>query len=90
VNVYLDNEYMGITPLVLSSIAPGTHTVLLTHPGYADWRATVQVQKDVRSQVDATLSPSPTPSPTKSPLPAILAVLSLGTVALASAFGRRR
>ncbi len=89
-SVYLDNEYMGITPLVLSSIAPGTHTILLTHPGYAEWRATVQVQKDVRSQVDATLSPTPTPSPTKSPLPAVLAVLSIGTIALASAFGRRR
>jgi len=87
--VYLDNEYMGITPLVLSSVAPGTHTILLTHPGYAEWRATVQLQKDVRMQLDATLAPAPTPSPTKSPLPAFLSVLSLGIVVVALAFGRR-
>ncbi|MDH7510234.1 MAG: PEGA domain-containing protein [Methanolinea sp.] len=88
-SVYLDNEYMGITPLVLYSIAPGTHTVLLTHPGYADWRATIQVNRDLQTPVDATLSPSPTITPTKAPLPAVLAVLGIGILAVVL-LGRRR
>lgn len=87
-SVYLDNEYMGITPLVLYSIAPGSHMVLLTHPGYADWRSTVAVNRDVQTPVDATLSPSPTTTPTKAPLPAVLAVLGIGILAVA--FMRRK
>jgi len=89
-DVYVDNEYMGITPLVLPSIAPGTHTVLLTHQGYADWRATIQVQRDSQARVDATLSPSPTIVPTKAPLPAVLAAISLGALSLVTGFRRRR
>lgn len=90
-SVYIDNEYMGITPLVIHSVAPGTHTVLLTHAGYADWKANVQVQKDVQTPVDATLSPAaPTATPTKSSLAAPLAVLALAACALAPATRKRR
>ena len=82
-DVYLDNGYVGISPLTISSVTPGSHVVLLTLPGYANWQATVQVQRDLVSSVDATLSTAPTGAPTKSDLPAAIAVFSLGILAVA-------
>ena len=87
--VYLDNAYVGISPLTIPSVSPGSHVVLLTMPGYANWQATVQVQRDVIASVDATLSPSPTSAPTKSGLPAALAVLGVGLLAVAFMAKRR-
>ncbi len=81
--VYLDNVYVGITPLTIPGVSSGSHVVLLTHQGYANWQATVQVQQGVTETVDATLSPSPTLGPTRVSLPAFIAVISLGILALA-------
>jgi len=87
--VYLDNAYVGISPLTVPSVSPGSHVVLLTMPGYANWQATVQVQRDVIASVDATLSPAPTSAPTKTGLPAALAVLGIGILAVAYLARRR-
>lgn len=81
--VYLDNAYMGISPLTIPSVAPGSHVVLLTLPAYANWQSTVQVQRDLITSVDATLSPAPTQAPTKAGLAGPLAALSLGILAVA-------
>ncbi|MCQ8894425.1 MAG: PEGA domain-containing protein [Methanolinea sp.] len=88
-DVYLDNVYMGITPLTLPSVTPGTHTVLLTLQGYSNWEATIAVQRDLQTPVEATLSASPTPLPTKAGLSGPLAVLGIGILALFF-LGRRR
>jgi len=82
-DVYLDNGYVGISPLTIPSVTAGSHVILLTHPGYANWQATVDVQQGATASVDATLFPAPTGAPTKAPLPASVAVLSLGLVAVA-------
>lgn len=82
-DVYLDNGYVGISPLTIPSVTAGSHVILLTHPGYANWQATVDVQQSATAAVDATLFPAPTGAPTKAPLPASVAVLSLGLVAVA-------
>lgn len=82
-DVYLDNGYIGISPLTIPSVTAGSHVVLLTHPGYANWQATVQVQQGATASVDATLSPGPTGAPTKASLPGAIAILSLGIIAMA-------
>ena len=48
-----------------------------------------EVQRDVIASVDATLSPSPTSAPTKSGLPAAIAVLGIGLLAVAFMAKRR-
>jgi len=58
--VYLDNGYIGVSPLTIPSVTTGSHVVLLTLPGYANWQATVQVQNNLVASVDATLAPAPT------------------------------
>jgi len=40
-SVYLDNILQGITPMVITGVAPGTHTLKLTKDGYQDYITTV-------------------------------------------------
>jgi len=84
--VYLDNVYMGITPITLPSVTGGTHQLLIRLDGYADWQATVQVAAGQTTPVDATLVPA---APTIIPLSPALVVLALGILAVAIA-GRRK
>jgi hypothetical protein len=73
--VFLDNNYAGISPLTIPSVQPGSHTVLIKQSGYADWQATQTVQPGQVTRVDATLSPSTTP--TKGGMPAVMALVGL-------------
>jgi hypothetical protein len=76
--VFLDNTYVGITPLTIPSVQPGSHTVLIKQSGYADWQASQLVQSGQVTYVDATLSPSPTP--TKGGMPTLMVLLGLFVV----------
>ncbi|NYT07335.1 MAG: PEGA domain-containing protein, partial [Methanomicrobiales archaeon] len=84
--VYLDNVYIGITPITLSSVAGGTHQLLIREQGYADWQATVQVADGQTTPVDATLVPA---TPAGIPQSPFIAALALGILALAVA-GKKR
>ncbi|MEK7274972.1 MAG: CARDB domain-containing protein [Candidatus Desantisbacteria bacterium] len=56
-NVWLDEINKGtVTPLILSSIIPGTHTIKLTKDGYHDWSGTVTVSAGTTTDVIATLT----------------------------------
>lgn len=78
--VLLDGNYVGITPLTIPSVQPGSHTIILKMNGYADWESTQTVQSGQVTQVSATLSPAPTP--TKSGIPALLVLLGLFMVVI--------
>ncbi len=54
-NVYLDNTIRGISPVTLTSVANGYHTVLLRLDGYEDYTRNVRVSADA-PQVNAVLS----------------------------------
>ncbi len=55
-NVYLDGTRLGVTPLTLSTVTPGTHRILLTHSGYTDYEETVQVSIGAESEVAAEMT----------------------------------
>ena len=42
-NVYLDNEYKGLTTLTMNNIANGDHIVIVRLTGYQDWTQNVTV-----------------------------------------------
>ena len=73
--VYIDNAYEGITPVTISSVPAGSHTVLIKEEGYADWQIAEEVKSGQTTQISATLSPLSTP--TEGGLPAVLAVIGL-------------
>lgn len=56
-NVFVDGIIRGITPLTLSSVPTGSHTLLLTMNGYANYSSMVTVSAGQTATVSATLSP---------------------------------
>lgn len=53
--VILDGRSVGRTPLTLSNIAPGPHSVRLEIPGFNRWATSVDVRPGTRSRVAASL-----------------------------------
>ncbi|WP_321505588.1 PEGA domain-containing protein [uncultured Methanoregula sp.] len=84
-NIYLDNAYKGISPLTLTNIPEGSHTVTLRVNGYQDFAKPVNVVGGSTVDVSGTLSSgspanptTPAPKPTKSATGWIPVVLALG------------
>ena len=67
-NVNIDNQYMGVTPIVLQDILPGSHTVMLQLSGYQDYTTIVDVNGDTPAELNANLVVVPSTGPTKIPL----------------------
>lgn len=85
--VYVDNAFRGYTPVYLSDISEGRHTVLLKHTGYNDWTEYVVFTAGQTVEKDVTMSPaSGPPAPTQSPFP----VLAFAGLAAAAVFAIRR
>ncbi|MBU4510169.1 PEGA domain-containing protein [bacterium] len=56
---YLDNNYMGTTPINLDRITPGQHRIRFVMAGYQDWSKDVSVSPSRTSTVSANLVPIP-------------------------------
>jgi hypothetical protein len=61
-NVFLDNTCTGITPLTLPSVNAGTHTLLVSLPGYENYTTSISLGAGQSLQVDAALTPVPQPT----------------------------
>jgi hypothetical protein len=70
-DIYLDNQYLGITPLIQSGVAPGSHQVRLTLTGYQDWSNQIQVTTGQNTPVSAGMAETPSPQKSGS-LPVLL------------------
>jgi hypothetical protein len=84
-NIYLDNEYRGLTPLTLVDIPQGSHTIILKLNGYQDWQSSVNVSARSSTDVSGTLSFIPQPTPTT--LPPQATQSPIGLVSIISAIG---
>jgi len=73
-NVYVDNAFRGITPLSMTDISSGSHTLLIQLAGYQDYVSTVQVNKGATNTVAAALSPVTTPTQKSGTLPVVAGV----------------
>jgi hypothetical protein len=56
VQVFLDDNYRGITPLALDDIQTGDHSLILRLPGYQDWTSQVTVMGGEPSEVNGRLT----------------------------------
>ena len=59
-DIYFDGVFSGRTPLTLTGITPGTHTVNVTLNGYVDNVQQVQIYVNQVTYVTAGLTPKPT------------------------------
>ena len=57
--VYLDGAYRGKTPITLSNVKVGKHTIKVTKKDYYDYSETVQVKGNSTTYVSARLEPVP-------------------------------
>lgn len=80
-NVFLDNAFVGISPLTLPDVAAGTHTVSMKLDGYQEYSVSTQVNSGAVSTVSAALT-KVTPTPKSSPAPIVAGVAIIGAVLL--------
>jgi hypothetical protein len=68
-NVFLDNNFIGISPLTLNDVSAGSHVVTFRLEGHADYSSTTQVNAGAVSTVSAALSPTSQPTPKSGAFP---------------------
>jgi hypothetical protein len=73
-NVYLDNEYKGLTPLTLKNIENGRHVVRARLTGYEEWITTEVVYGD-SSSLSARLTPATTTTTVTTTIPTTVATV---------------
>lgn len=88
-NIYLDNAYMGLTPLTLVNIPQGSHAIILKINGYRNWQSLVNVPAGSSTDVSGILASNPTPIPTAYPtqLAPLPTKSSLSILGIISAMG---
>jgi hypothetical protein len=55
--VILDGRSAGITPLVISGIPAGSHTLVVTHDGYSEFRTDFAISAGKEQKISAVLTP---------------------------------
>ncbi len=63
--IYLNNRYLGVSPLNIPDVPVGNQSIRITYDGYQDWTGQVIVVGAGSDNVDAvlvSLPPSPTPA----------------------------
>jgi len=58
--VLLDGKDVGITPIAITNVVPGAHTVELRLAGFRPWSASITVAKGERKRLTASLERNPT------------------------------
>lgn len=93
--VFVDNVQKGISPVTITGLAAGSHSILIIKDGYNDLSATVTVTAGQTQAYTTTLvaspagTPAPAPTPKKTPGFAALAGIA-GIGALLLVRGGRR
>jgi hypothetical protein len=97
--VTLDGHSVGATPLSISGLSPGPHTLVISREGYADYRADLVLSAGERREISAVLEPLPPIPSTAGTLPPVTIpagrlplpiVVPVGAAALALLGFRRR
>jgi hypothetical protein len=84
--VTLDNHTAGITPLRISGIPAGSHTLVVTHEGYSAYRTDFVISAGERREISAVLQPlaitpsNPVTVPPTTASPGRLATPSIGAI----------
>ncbi len=88
-DVYINNLYVGITPLSFQDVKTGTYSVEIRLPGYTSYTTTGQVNAGQDISLNVALAPAPAPT-TKSPASPLMVLLAIGIVGLAGFLTSRR
>lgn len=77
--VYFNGDMKGVTPLIVSGIAPGTYTITLKKDGYQDWVANIEIDADEKETISASMYPGGNGNgePTGTPAPLVPLVIGM-------------
>jgi hypothetical protein len=89
-NVYIDNAYKGITPVTLTNIPAGVHTVSFRLYGYQDVSQRVNVVGGSTVEAYGALPAATNPQPTKAPVSPVTVCAALGICGCAAFLIRKR
>lgn len=90
-SVFLDGQIRGSTPLTLSDIPSGSHSVMVQAEGYQEYTSAVVVSPGAATQVDASLSPvTATEGSTRAADLSLLPLAGAATFACLFLAGKRR
>ncbi len=53
--IFLDGDEVGVTPVILKSVIPGTHEVEVSMDGYESWSQIVDIETDKEEAITAVL-----------------------------------
>ena len=70
--IFLNNQFVGITPVTLSAVAPGEYALILKMDGYSDYSNRVQIGAGLSTTAVINLTPvvsAPSQVPTQPPVP---------------------
>jgi hypothetical protein len=87
--VYVDNQFRGVTPVTIYNVAAGTHIVNINLTGYTDWSGSIDVPANQMIQVPATLVPGGGTTPGLTQVPLSLLTILGGLAACAIVFASR-
>ncbi|MDG6251475.1 PEGA domain-containing protein, partial [Methanocalculus sp.] len=76
--VYIDNLFRGITPVIVPDIDAGSHQITLKMQGHSDWMGTVQVNARQSTPVSAILTETTPPATEESGSLPVAAIAALG------------
>jgi len=65
--VFVDNQFRGYTPAMITGIPAGQHQILLRYTGYVDYSTTVTIIAGQTIPGAFSMQPAPTPTPASSP-----------------------
>lgn len=76
-DVEIDGALRGQTPITLTDLPPGVHTVRLSLENYETWESEVQIAEGDPAQITASLTPLPAPTPAGSGLAVLITAAGL-------------
>jgi hypothetical protein len=89
--VYINNAFVGITPLSFQNVQPGNYTIEIKLEGYQPYSTGGEVKTGQNVQLFAALAPPPTTVPTtKAPIHPFIAMLAISIAAMAGYLVSRR
>jgi len=87
-SVFVDSVSMGVTPITLANIAPGSHLVEIKSPGYLAFSLQVSVNAGETTSISPALVKSPLSLPL-SPITVLAGLVIAGTLFLAHSATRK-
>jgi hypothetical protein len=82
-SVFLDDHIQGITPVTISSVPSGRHSISIRMTGYSDYSTIVQLSPGQSALISTALAPVQTPVPTTRASSGLLPVTAALVIAAA-------